>query len=499
MKRILFTISLLIVALLTWAQPKYIFYFIGDGMGQNQVLLTEMYLAQIKGEIGRQHLCMTTFPVASSASNFSKSNSITDSSAAGTCLASGSKTINGRLGLDENGKHHPTVAEVLHNHGWAVGVTTSVSIDHATPAAFYAAVEKRGDYHTIATQLPKSEFEFFGGSSFIKPVNEKDANSVNAYKLCENAGYTIVRGVKEYQEKSSKSKRIILVQEGEAIDYTKPGRGNLPVAIDAKKEDLTLEQITASAIDFLSKDGRPFFLEVEGGEIDWLCHANDAAGVIHEVMDFDRAIMKAYEFYLQHPEETLILVTADHETGGLSLTNGDDYVLHLDVLQHQKMSAGAISARLGEIRKTYGKKLTFDQVKDYFSETLGLFTTVEVSAAEEAALKATFKLMMKNKDKDVKNLYSSINSLSDQAVRLLAKKAHVSWTGHSHSAAPVPVYAIGAGAEYFSTFNDIADFAPTLIAIATGKEVQRNGESVKIQEPQEMKVVMEKVTRLKQK
>lgn len=470
MKRFILSLFVLVCALTISAQPKYIFYFIGDGMGINQVLLTEMYLAQIKGEIGRNHLCMTQFPVAASASSYSASNSITDSSAAGTCLASGSKTNNGRLGLDPKDEHHATIAEQLHEMGWAIGITTSVSIDHATPGAFYAKVASRNDYYTIGTQLADSKFEFFGGATFMKPVDPYNPNRPSVYKLCRDNEYTFCHGYKEYNK--NMGDKVILIQDYEGLDDEKKGNGKIPYAIDREPKDLTLPQITEVAIDFLSAKDRPFFLMVEGGQIDWASHGNDAATVIHETIDFDRAIRLAFDFYKEHPDETLIVVTADHETGGLALGNSD-YTLHLDLLKNQKVSANVVSDQLVDLRRKMGKKLTFGQVKRLFSETLGLFGEVEVSAEEEAELLATFKLMMKNKANDSKNMYASLNALSDQAVRLLNKKAHVGWTTHSHSAAPVPVFAIGKGAERFSGFYDNSDIAPLIFSVATGKDYKQ--------------------------
>ena len=143
MKRSSLIFCLLAVALLGYGQAKYVFYFIGDGMGTNQVLGTEMYLSELKGEIGRERLCMTQFPYSGQAATFSASNGITDSAAAGTCLASGKKTNNGVLGQDAKGKDVKTVAETLKAEGWGVGIMTSVAIDHATPGAFYAHVPSR--------------------------------------------------------------------------------------------------------------------------------------------------------------------------------------------------------------------------------------------------------------------------------------------------------------------------------------------------------------------
>lgn len=468
MKRFSLILVALVCAFFLQAQPKYVFYFIGDGMGQNQVLLSEMYLAQLDGEIGRKQLCMTQFPYAGLASSFSASNSITDSSAAGTCLATGKKTKNGRLGIDAKGEQIQSIADILHDKHWAVGLATSVSIDHATPAAFYANVFSRNDYYEIGVQLAETGFEFFGGSTFYKPFLEEKPKAENVYDLCRKNGYLFCRGYKDFCNQAFDSEKVILIQEHEGLTNDYKGTGKIPYTIDRKEGDLTLAEITRAGIDFLYKKDKPFFYMVEGGQIDWACHGNDAAAVIQETIDFDQAIQVAFNFYRQHPDETLIVVTADHETGGMALGNSD-YTLHLDLLQYQTASAGEISGRLSDLHKQFGKKLTFDHVKKLFAETLGLFDKVEVSAAEEQALLATYKLMMKNKTKDSKNMYASINALADQAMRLLDAKAHVGWTTHSHSASAVPVFAVGVGAENFTGFYDNSDIMPRMLKVALGE------------------------------
>lgn len=447
-----------------FGQAKYVFYFIGDGMGPNVVLATEMYLASLKGEISAVPLCMTQFPYYGSARSFSTSNGVTDSSAAGTCLAAGYKTTNGKLGLDDDGVHHPTIAELLHKRGYSVGIMTSVSIDHATPGAFYAQVPGRNDYYDIGKQLASSDFDFFGGSWFYQPVSKKDASAPSLVNICEDNGYSIVHGHAEFQQMGFGKEKVILVQENEARDLTTPGESRIPYAIDKVEGALTLPQITEDAIKFLSAKGKPFFMMVEGGQIDWANHANDGATAIGEVIEFDKSIQLAFEFYKAHPEETLIVVTADHETGGLSLGNSD-YTLHLERLQYQKMSSTVLSERFTELHKQYGKKLTFEQVKQFFSENLGLYTEVSVPAPDDAMLRDLYKKMMKNKMEDSKNMYASLNALSDAAVRILNKRARLGWTTHSHSAAAVPVYAVGVGAEQFSGFYDNSEIMKRMLQL----------------------------------
>lgn len=464
MKRIYVFVASLLLTLTAFGQAKYIFYMIGDGMGPNEVLAAEMYLAELKEGIGRKQLCMTQFPFSGQAATFSSSNSITDSSAAGTCLATGKKTNNGTLGLDSEGNPLKTIAEVLKNNGWAIGITTSVSIDHATPAAFYAKSASRNDYFSIGCQLAESNFDFFGGASFYQPTDPSGEDNRNVYDLCRQNDYKIAHGYKEYEE-MREAKKLILIQAKENQSDEQPGFAMIPYQIDSHKEDLSLAQITDAAIDFLSTKDMPFFLMVEGGAIDWACHGNDGATVIKEVLSFDRAIRSAFKFYQAHPDETLIVVTADHETGGMALGNSD-YTLNLQALQYQKASAGKISDQIKDLHEQYGKKLKWSQVKEVFISQLGLYREVSLSDEEDAALQASFKTMMKNKDKDSQNMYASLNAISNQAVQLLNKKAKVGWTTKSHSAAAVPVFAIGVGAEQFSGWHDNSEIMPLLLKMA---------------------------------
>ncbi|MEG0039250.1 MAG: alkaline phosphatase, partial [Bacteroides sp.] len=346
MRRLIYALAFVLISVVANGQAKYVFYFIGDGMGVNQVNGTEMYLAEKQGRIGTESLLFTQFPVASMATTFSATNSVTDSSAAGTALATGHKTYNGAIGLDDQKNKITTVAEQAKKAGKKVGVTTSVSVDHATPAAFYAHQPDRNMYYEIATDLPKANFDFYAGAGFLKPAttaDKKEAPSI--YPIIEEAGYTIARGVNDFKAKAPKAGKMVLIQEEGA------STASLPYAIDSKAGDLTLTQITESAIDFLSKDAKKgFFLMVEGGQIDWACHGNDAATTFREVQDMDNAIKVAYEFYKKHPKETLIVVTADHETGGIALGTGR-YELNLKALQYQKNSIDVLSAKMGQLRK----------------------------------------------------------------------------------------------------------------------------------------------------
>ena len=182
MKKLIYTLFFVLISVVANGQAKYVFYFIGDGMGVNQVNGTEMYQAELQnGRIGVEPLLFTQFPVATMATTFSATNSVTDSAAAGTALATGQKTYNHAISVGEDKNAIQTVAEKAKKAGKKVGVTTSVSVDHATPAAFYAHQPDRGMNYEIALDLPKANFDFYAGGGFLKPntsFDKKEAPSI---------------------------------------------------------------------------------------------------------------------------------------------------------------------------------------------------------------------------------------------------------------------------------------------------------------------------------
>ena len=430
-------------------QAKYVFYFIGDGMGVNQVQGTELFQGEMKGEIAIEPLCFTQFPVSTVATTFSATNGVTDSAAAGTALATGYKTKNGAIGvLKDLETPVNSVAVWAKNSGRKVGVATSVSVDHATPAAFYAHEAGRGSYYNIGADLYAAGFDFYAGSDFMEPDNKEDKSAKNLYKMADEYGYSIARGYNDYTKKSAKADKMILFQSEEA---SSKDRSAIPYAIDRTEKDLTLEEITRSAIDFLSKDlSKGFFLMVEGGKIDWACHSNDAATAFREVQDLDKAIRQAYDFYKQHPDETLIVVTADHETGGIVLGTGE-YRLNLKALDNQKMSESGFTKVLNTLRKKYKNNVPWESVKTALKENFGFWDEIKLSEEQEKRLVNVYENTLKGQNaKMEKSEYARDEALAAEAKRIVSEIALIGWTSGGHSAGYVPVFAIGAGAENFS-------------------------------------------------
>ena len=443
--------------------PKYVFYFIGDGMGLNQVVATQYYLRSCKGELGITPLGFAQFPYTGIATSYSGNSDVTDSAAGGTALATGHKTYNGAIGVDLNAAPVTSIAEMAHRYGAKVGITTSVTINHATPASFYAHQKSRNDYYEIGTQLATSGFEFFGGGDFADNINPSNHAAPQLYELTREAGYAIVRGYDEYKDQKGQNDKVLLIQKADAVENT------LPYAIDARKGDLTLTQITTAAIDHLyDKDNKKgFFLMVEGGKIDYACHANDAATALQEVVDFDNAIDVAYKFYQKHPKETLIVITADHETGGFTLGNGS-YALNFAALQSQKVSQAGFSRIVNRMRHENKDKVTWKQMQKALKEYFGFWDTIKLSDRDEQALRSEYERSFTG-EKNVKmaeSLYYRDEPISALAVRILDRIAMVSWPVGSHTAAYVPVFAIGNGAEQFTGQMNNIDIPKKIATIA---------------------------------
>lgn len=438
------------------AKAKYVFYFIGDGMGVNQVNAAETYLASVEGRIGIKELCFPSFPYAGLVNTQSGTNGVTDSAAGGTALATGEKSHNGSLGvLTDQTTPVTSIAQWAKDAGAAVGVTTSVTVDHATPGAFYAHVASRTEYYKIGTQLVASGYDFFAGSDFTSPKNPSasagsdSANDGDLYQQAEKAGYTIAKGYGDYQAKATSADKMILLQSDAA---NKTYHLSIPYAIDRSEGDLSLPDITRAAIDFLmskqsERDG--FFLMVEGGKIDWACHPNETATFIHELIDMDEAVRVAFEFYQQHPDETLIVITADHETGGFVMGTGK-YELHLERLQYTRMSIEKLGNELHRMRDTYGEGYTIDIVKDFLAENFGFWREVELSDEQTARIEQAFNNIMEGKGETTETLYQKDDELASAVKNTLNEVAHISWASGGHSNGYVPVFAIGTGAEQFT-------------------------------------------------
>ena len=357
-------------------QPKYVFLFIGDGVATPQLHAAEIFTAAMAGgtDSGLSikapiPLSVSSFPHLGMATTYSADAFITDSAAAGTAIACGQKTDSGVIAMNAaKTVAFPTIAEKAKNAGMKVGIVSSVSIDHATPASFYAHAESRNDYFKIGEQLVASGFDYFGGGGFREnkyPSGKSVANDIRAPAVA--AGYTWVENRAEFEALFAGSGKVI------AVNAVRDGANALPYDMDrdrsAGNNDLSLAEFTKKGIALLeNEDG--FFMMVEGGKIDWACHANDAAAAIKDTLAFDAAIREALAFQAAHPEDTLIVVTGDHECGGMSLGfAGTGYRLDFSVIDNQQGSATAFDAAMDAASPE-----TLEEIKPLIEDHFGLDT-----------------------------------------------------------------------------------------------------------------------------
>jgi alkaline phosphatase len=414
---------------------KYVFYFIGDGMGFAHVQLTEAYLNALEtDEPGFKRICFDTFPAMGISTTHCNNRLITGSAAAGTALATGFKTDVGRIAISPNGENLTSIAKEFQAEGMKIGIVSSVSINHATPAVFYANQIHRNHYYSIGKQITSSGFNFFGGGGLKAHDSIPDAD---LYALVESAGYTVFRDSINIQE-LNESGKIFLVNPVLGID------SEMPYAIDRKYEGgYSLADITNAAIHCLDNE-RGFFLMVEGGKIDWASHENDAATIVHEVIDFSAAVSHAIEFYTLHPEETLIIVTSDHETGGLALGNSSmSYESEIKTLSNQSMS-------YYRMQQEYQRKKLSEE------DILQAYGFNELSEWESAVLEMAHT---PQDNPDYMHDYGSYHPILKSYNRILNIRSGVGFNTWDHTAMPVPVYAIGNGQELFSGKYDNTDIA----------------------------------------
>lgn len=449
-------------------KAKYVFYFIGDGMGYQHVTATQAYLAALKDEIGNEHLSFTKFPITGNSTTYAYNRYITGSAAAGTALSTGSKTTINTIGLNHN--HTDTlysIAYAAQKAGFQVGISTSVSIDHATPAAFYAHQKDRNLYHRISHDLLASGYRFFASGGFRDPEGKQpDTTLGNVFDIGEELGYYFTQEL--YVPDSIKTSYSSIVYSS-----PNPSEGaNLKYHIDNSNTDVTLAHLTSMGIDILNNPNGFFFM-VEGGKIDWASHDNDAASVISDVKALSDAIDVAFEFYMKYPNETLIVVTADHETGGLSIGNKQHgYESNISLLSNQKHSLYEFNSLVEQFKDSLINKPSFTEVLNFLVDELGVgFERVNLSDEHidklELAYNASIAPSSPAQKKKNRKFYGSNDPIAVASIQILNELAGIGWTTYSHTGSIVPVYAIGANQNMFSGQMDNTDI-PKRIAKAMG-------------------------------
>ena len=277
--------------------PENIILMIGDGMGTAQVYAG--YTA-LKGTMN-----ITGMPVSGFSVTYSADDYITDSGAGGTALATGVKTRNGSIGVDESGQPVESILEKAEKKGLSTALISTSAITHATPASFIAHTSDRSRYADIAFDFLRTDIDVFIGGGYNHFARRAD--SLNLIDSLKARNYVVVRKLDDVNVKSVT--RLAALLADEHLPSMAKGRGNM------------LPDATVTALKILKRNDQGFFMMVEGSQIDWGGHANDFNYVLGEVVDFDNAVGKALKF-AKEDGETLVIVTADHETGGLGLVGG---------------------------------------------------------------------------------------------------------------------------------------------------------------------------------
>ena len=293
---------LLIIPATAFAQekPKNVILMIGDGMGLSQLSTAYYFEPESEPNFSR-------FPFIGLINTSSAKELITDSAAGATAFACGIKSYNGAISVDTLEQPVPTLVEIVEQRKVKTGLIATSSITHATPACFYAHVPSRKMAEEIALALPESGVDFFAGGG-LKFFNHRE-DKKDLIKELEKNGYEVsIDPIKTEVRRSKKKKYGYLLADN-----------GLPSKLEGRDDFLTDATIAALSYLSTSKDG--FFLMVEGSQIDWEGHAANADGIIQEVRDFDKAIGAALDF-AERDGETLVIVTADHETGGFALSPG---------------------------------------------------------------------------------------------------------------------------------------------------------------------------------
>jgi len=305
---LMLVLAILAVSAQAGQVPRNVILMIGDGMGFAQVAMARLSLD------GSKALKMDLMQAGGMARTQSANALVTDSAAAGTAFATGLKTNNGMISVLPDGAPVETILEAAQKIGKAAGLVTNTTITHATPATFGSHVSSRGSEADIAPQYIEKKIDVLlgGGREFFiaKPVpGSRRTDDRDLLTEARKAGYVLVETREGLAE--STSSKLLGLFEMDAMTTNSP--------------EPSLAQMTTKAIQVLSKDPQGFFLMVEGGQIDWQCHANNARGAIKQTLDFDDAIGEALKFASTR-NDTLVIVTADHETGGLTIlspTSGD--------------------------------------------------------------------------------------------------------------------------------------------------------------------------------
>lgn len=450
MKKIFNGIMFFWISVMALAAPKYVFMFIGDGLGASQRQMAEYFVQQEKG--ANYKLTMNQMPVVGINTTHSLDNLVTDSAAAGTALATGQKTDNGMIATLPDGREVKSSLKYAQEKGKAVGVITTTRVTHATPASFVAQNINRGNENEIAEDFIISNVDFIAGGGyrhFISPSeNGSKRTKGNLVAELQKNGYKTFIG-----ENSAKDLKKYKAKKDEKV-FIALTPSHLPYEVDRMnnhKDQPSLADLTNKGIDVLeARNKNGFFMVVEGGRIDHASHANDVAGTIHDTLAFDKAIQAAMKFYNNHKDETLIVIAGDHETGGLGMGVGFKNIVNPTIIDNIKVSIeDTLQKKYNGNRNEYFK---------YISKNLDLN-----NLTREEKLKITRAMDAEDKNKKDNKSYGTYKPTSIAVAHIINERAGVGFTTFDHTGSQIPLSAIGTNSESFGGFKDNTEIGDEMI------------------------------------
>nr|WP_028546008.1 alkaline phosphatase [Paenibacillus taiwanensis] len=412
---------------------KNLIVLIGDGMGPAQVSAARIFS---KNKLNKPHLNIdsiyvgqaTTFADKGEDGNKVVSGEVTDSASAGTAFATGHKTYNAAISVsnEDISKPFASIIEASEQVGKSTGLVTTARITHATPAVYASHVRNRDNENAIASQYLTSGVDVLlgGGKRHFVGKDEKGKREGKSIIPDFQAkGYKVVYDKKGLNALTAKNGKILGLFNDSHVDYV----------IDRKQETPSLADMTKKAIESLATNKKGFTMMVEGGRIDHAGHANDFASVIQEMLDFDAAVKVALD-YAKKDGNTSVVITADHETGGLSLSRDDIYELNVNAWNKQKISSEQLGPKLKAVKTTAEIKQLVEKYTGYNDlteeEAQFIIDGDKSSYAQEGAFNA-----------------------------VMSKRYLVGWSGHGHSAVDVGVWAYGPIAQSVKGQIDNTDIA----------------------------------------
>ena len=457
--------------------PKYVFYFIGDGLGPSQRQAAEYYYKMETGDSNAK-LIMNRLPFVALVTTYSNNTLVTDSAAGGTALACGVKTTNGIIGKLPNGDNVTSLTQAAIKKGYATGIVTTTRLTHATPAAFTAHNMSRNNADEIAVDQLNSGVDFYAGGGYRYFAAKNNTKGLKS-KRKDNRDV-----VSEFKAKGYKT--FVGDNNRDAFRDYKPSKGDkvfaalayshIPYEVERRNSDLkenkipSLKELTSKAVETLYKQDRPFFLMVEGGRIDHACHAHDVKSVVLDTIAFDHAVGVAYDFYKKHPKETLIVTAADHETGDIGLgISLDKYGYFLKLKELDKVTDSAedgLNHKYNKLVKAYpNPEERHKAFIRYAEEKWGL---TDRTPGEEKELIDSMLVQDKNqslkKDKKIRYGYDYTPTMVS-VTNIVSHRARISWTSFVHTGTVIPASAIGVKSEMLAGFIDNTDIPKRIAKI----------------------------------